>query len=160
MYDGGFGRPKSLRTAAPSGTRLIDSMPHASATSTTPDADHRGREVRRLLRRAALAVDGRRRDLEREPGAQPRGAGDVERLLADLAHAAADDLADLERVDAGPLDRGPLHEAEQVGGVHGGERAVAAPERRAHGLDDDDVVVAEFGHGCSSDGSEPESGES
>ena len=36
--------------------------------------------------------------------ARPR---DVERLLADLAHAAADDLADLQRVDAGAVDRPP-----------------------------------------------------
>src|SRR3954447_23359215 len=37
MYDFGVGRPNSPRTAAPSGTRLIDSIPHDSATSTTPD---------------------------------------------------------------------------------------------------------------------------
>ena len=40
----------------------------------------------------------------RQAGGQPRRAGDVEALLADLAHAAADDLADLGRVDAGALD--------------------------------------------------------
>ena len=60
----------------------------------------------------------------------------------------------------GPFDRGALHEAEQIGRMHGGQAAVAAPERRSHRLDDDDVVVAELGHGCSSEGSEPESAES
>ena len=46
------------------------------------------------------------------------------------------------------LDRGVLHRAEQIGRVHGREPAVAAAERRAHGFDDDDVVVGEFGHEC------------
>ena len=43
------------------------------------------------------------------------------------------------------IDRA-LHVAEQVGGMHGGQAAVAAPERRADRFDDDDVVVGEFGH--------------
>ena len=34
--------------------------------------------------------------------------------------------------------------------MHGGQAAVAAPERRADGFDDDDVVVGEFGHVTSS----------
>ena len=37
---------------------------------------------------------------QRQAGGEPGGAGDVEGLLADLADAAADDLADLGRVDA------------------------------------------------------------
>ena len=83
----------------------------AAAERDVDDArlHERRREVGRLLRRAALAVDGAARDLEREPGAQPRVAGDVERLLADLAHAAADDLADERGIDARPLDHGSLH---------------------------------------------------
>ena len=50
-------------------------------------------------------------------------------------------------IDARALDRGELHDAEQVGRVHGREAAVAAPERRAHRFDDDDVGVGECGHG-------------
>ena len=69
------GRPKSPRTAAPSGTRLIDSTPQPSATSTTPRLHQRGREVGGLLRRAALAVDGGARDLERQAGARATRCG-------------------------------------------------------------------------------------
>ena len=123
----------------PIGTRLMTSTPQAMATSTTPDADQAGGQVGGLLRRAALGVDGGGGGAEREAGAEPRGAADVERLLADLAHAAADDLADLGGVDAGALDEPRLHGAEQVGGVHGGQAAVAAPDGRADGFDDHDV---------------------
>ena len=58
------------------------------------------------------------------------------------------------------VDGRALHEAEQIGGMHRGERAVAATERCAHRLDDDDVVLADLGHSCSSERSEPESAES
>ena len=68
-----------------------------------------GGQVGRLLRRAALAVDGGGRDRDRQAGGEPRGAGDVEGLHADLADAAADDLADLGRVDARAVDELPLH---------------------------------------------------
>ena len=74
------------------------------------------------------AVDGGGGDRERQPGGEPGGAGDVERLLADLADAAADDLADLGRVDARALDDRLVDRAEEVGGVDGGEAAVAPPD--------------------------------
>ncbi len=35
--------------------------------------------------------------------------------------------------------------------MHRRQRAVAAPERGSHRLDDDDVVLTEIGHGCSSE---------
>ena len=38
---------------------------------------------------------------------------------------------------------GALHGAEQIDRMHGGQPAVAAPERRADRLDDDDVVVGD-----------------
>ena len=66
--------------------------------------DQRGGEVDGLLGRAALAVDGRRRRLDRQPGLQPGVAGDVERLLAELLHAAGDHVLDLGGVDPGALD--------------------------------------------------------
>ena len=89
--------------------------------------DQGGRDVRRLLRRAALGVDGRRRRFEREAGLQPRGAGDVGGLHADLPDATADDLADLGGIDAGPIDQPALHLGEQVGRVHRRQPPVAPP---------------------------------
>ena len=103
---GGRSRPAPPRRAAPA---HIDSTPQTSATSTTPAFTSVGREVRRLLRRAALRSRRCGRDREREARAEPRGARDVERLLADLAHAAADDLTDERGIDARPFDRGLLH---------------------------------------------------
>jgi hypothetical protein len=88
-----------------------------------------------------LGVDGGARDLDRQPGGQPRSACDVEGLLARLRDAPRHDLPHLARIDAGPLHRLTLHGAEQLGRVHGGEAAVALAERRAHRLDHDDVAV-------------------
>jgi len=73
-------------------------------------------------------------------------AVDVERLFADLAHAPADDLADLQGVDAGAVDGRMLDRAEQVGGMHGGESTVAATERGSDRFHHHDVVVGELGH--------------
>ena len=109
-------------------------------------SDHRCREVGRLLRRSALAVDRGRGDFEWEPGAQPGRACDVERLLTDLADAPTDHLTDLERVDPGPVDRGLLHRPQEHGRVHGGEPSVAPAERGSHRFDHYDVVVGEFCH--------------
>ena len=52
-----------------------------------------------------------------KPCDEPRRARDVERLLADLRDAAADDLSDRARIDPGALDGGALHGAEQIGGM-------------------------------------------
>ncbi len=71
-----------------------------------------------LLAAAALGVDSGGGDVHRQTGGEPRGAGDVERLLTDLADAAAHDLAHACRVDAGALDERLLDEAEQ--GSRGG----------------------------------------
>ena len=90
-----------------------------------------------------LSIGGRR-DLDREALRQPGGARDVERLLADLRDAAADDLADGGGIDAGALDRGALHGAEQIGGMQPGETALAATDRAAHCFDDDDFLHALF----------------
>ena len=102
-------------------------------------ADEGGGQVGGLLRRPALGVDRGGGDGHGQAGGEPGGAGDVERLLADLADAAADDLADLGRVDAGAVDRLPLDCGEEIGRVHGGQAAVAAPDGRADGFDDDDL---------------------
>ena len=73
------------------------------------------------------------------PAASQAVRADVEALLADLADAAADDLADLGRIDAGALDERLQHGGQQVGRVHGGQAAAAAPDGRADGIDDHDV---------------------
>lgn len=52
------------------------------------------REAHRLLRRAALAVDGRAGDGLGQTGAEPAGAGDVRGLRADLVDAPPDDVVD------------------------------------------------------------------
>jgi hypothetical protein len=72
----------------------------------------------------------------------PRGAGHVEGLHADLAHATADHLADLVRIDAGTLDHGLERLGQQVSRMDGGQAPVAAPDRGAHGFDDDDFAFA------------------
>src|SRR5262249_43467009 len=105
-----------------------------------PGADHRRSERGRLLRRAALAVDRRRRDFHRKPLREPGDARDVERLLADLRDAAADHLADLARIDLRPLDRSALHGAEQVRGVESRESPAALPDRATNGFYDVDLA--------------------
>ena len=104
-----------------------------------PAAHQRRGQVGGLLRRPALGVDGGVGDRERQPGAQPGGAADVEGLLAHLAHAAGDDLAHLGRVDPRPLHDRLLDGGEQVGGVDGGEAPVALPDGGADGFDDHDI---------------------
>ena len=128
---------------APIGTRLIVSTPHPMATSTAPPATSDAASDGRLLRRPALGVDGGGGDGQRHAGRQPRRPGDVEGLLADLRHAAADQLADLGRVDPGAVHDLLQDRAEEVGGVHGGQAPVAAPDGRAEGFDDDDVLRAQ-----------------
>ena len=126
----------------PIGARLITSTPQAAATSTTPEAT---KLVAMLVACwdephwestvVQAVVTGR-------PAVSQAGAGDVERLGADLADAPSDDLLDLGRVDAGALDHGGLHGGQQVGRVEGGQSPVALPDGAAHGLDDDDLAHA------------------
>src|SRR5690606_17920223 len=61
-------------------------------------------------------------------------------LLADLRDAAAHDLVDRGRVELRALERGALHDAEQVRGVHRREPAAALAERRPHGLHEKHVA--------------------
>ena len=78
----------------PIGMRLITSTPQATATSTTPAPTS---DVARLVacwldpHCVSTVVAARR---QRQPGGEPRGARDVEALLADLADAPADHLVD------------------------------------------------------------------
>ena len=76
-----------------------------------------------------------------QPGGQPRGAGDVEALLADLADAAADDLADRRRVDARCARRWRCWTTPSSSA---GWTLESPPPRRpigrADGIDDDDGI--------------------
>ena len=122
------------------GTRLMTSTPHAAATSTTP-------AVTKLLAMLVACCDEphwlstvvQAAEIGQARG-QPRGAGDVERLRADLADAATDDLLDLGRVDTRALDHGLSGRptADRRGGRWTGHRC--ASRRAAHGFDDDDIT--------------------
>ena len=124
-------------------------MLDAAADGDVMDAggDQRGGEVDCLLRRPALAVDRGRRGLDRQPGLEPGVAGDVDALLAELLHAAGDDVLDLGGVDAGPLDHLAVALGQQVRGVGVLVVAlllVAAPDRQASGLHDHYLASTEL----------------
>ena len=95
-----------------------------------------GGEVGGLLARPALAVDGGAGDVLRPAGGEHGVAGDVDALLADLHHAAHDDVVDERRVDAGAVDERLQRLRGEVDGVPVLELAVALPERCADGFDD------------------------
>jgi hypothetical protein len=67
---------------------------------------------------------------------QPRRTRDVVGLLPALGDAPADRLFDLARVEPGPVEQPPLRRPQQLGRVHAGQRAAAAPDRRADRVDD------------------------
>ena len=146
----GSGRSSSLTIVAPSGILLIISMPQLSALSTTPPFTSAAARLVACCDEPHWASTVVAATSRGSPAREPRGPGDVEGLRADLAHAAADDLADQGGVDAAALDRRDLHRAEQVGRVHGAQAAVALAERRAHRLHDDDVGVLRAAMGSSS----------
>ncbi len=105
--------------------------------------DQRGGEVDRLLRRPALAVDRRRRRLDRESGLKPRVPADVRRLLAVLLNAAGDDVLHLAGIDACAPQHLDEDDAEQL--VRMDVFVVAlfgmsAAYRCANGFDDDDLT--------------------
>jgi hypothetical protein len=74
----------------------------------------------------------------------PRVAGDVVGLLADLADTAPDHVVDPPGLDPSAIDQGIEREPQQVGGVPRRQRPVPLPDRRANGVDDDGFTV---GHG-------------
>ena len=98
-----------------------------------------GGEADRLLRGAALPVEGDAGDRLGPARAEHRVPGDVERLLADLANAAPDHVLDYGRVDPGPFGQGGQHMRGQVGRVHAGQAPIALADRRPDCLDDDCV---------------------
>ena len=137
----------------PRGKGQVPHVLHARADHRVVHArgDQRGGEVDRLLRRAALAVDGRAGRLDRQPFLEPGVARDVERLLAELLHATRNHVLDLRRVDPSAGDDLGVAAAEQVVGM--GVLVVAlllvsASDRRADGLDDHDLAALWLPHIC------------
>src|SRR6185503_2902830 len=79
-----------------------------------------------------------------QPGLQPRVARDVEHLLAVLLHAAADHVLDGAGIDPGAVDHLGERLPEQLVRVRVlvvALLAMAAPDRRADGFDDDDFTT-------------------
>ena len=98
--------------------------------------DRRRAVERRLQRGAALAVDRRRADRLGPAGDEDRAAPDVERLLADLGHAAHLHVLDLAGVEVDAADEAVQHLRGELVGADLCERAVPPPDRRADGIDD------------------------
>ena len=84
----------------------------------------------------ALAIDGGGGNFHRKSSREPGRPHGVERLLSDLGDAASHDLADLPRVDPGPVDCRLLDVPQQVGRVDSRERSTAPSDRCTYGLDD------------------------
>ena len=140
----GTPRPSFLDEFEPMGTRDMSSTPQAMATSTTP-------EPTRLVARLVACCD--------EPhwvstvvaavvSGRPALSQAVRPMLNDcsptwLTHPVTT-WPDLGRVDARAGDELAEHGGQQVGGVHGGQAAVAAADGGADGFDDHDL-----GHGRS-----------
>ena len=96
-----------------------------------------GGEVERLLRRAALAVDRRRRDGLGEAGREDGVAADVHGLITDLHDTAHDHVVDECRVEVVAGDERFQHLGREVGGMPGGKFAVSLATWSADSVDDD-----------------------
>src|SRR5690606_26603652 len=83
--------------------------------------DGLGGEVRRLLRRAALAVDGGGGDVLGPAGGQHGVAADVQRLGPGLHDAAHDDVLDEHGIEVVALHQGVEDLGGEVGRVPAGE---------------------------------------
>ena len=93
--------------------------------------------MHRLLRRAALTVDGGRRHFFGPAGGQHSVAADIERLLTNLHDAAHDDVVNYRRVEAIALFEGFENVCCEVNRVLILQLAVALASRCADGVDDD-----------------------
>ena len=93
--------------------------------------------MERLLRRAALAVDRRRRDGLGEAGREHGVAADVHGLITDLHDTAHDHVVDECRVEVVAGDERFQHLGREVGGVPGGKFAVSLATWCADSVDDD-----------------------
>ena len=112
------------------------STPAATTTSRWP-AWIGGRAVESgLQRRPALAIDRRGADGLGPAPDEHRLPAHVERLLADLGHAAHLHVLDLAGLDIQPVDEPVQHLRCELLGPDLRERAAALPDRRADGIDD------------------------
>ena len=94
----------------------------------------------RLQAAAAQAIDRRPAGLDRQPGHQADGAGDVESLLALLLRVAEHDVFDRGRIDAGALDERAHHGDGQIVGADVAKHALlrmGPANRRAATIDND-----------------------
>ena len=124
------------------GIMVMDSVPPATMTSAPPLPDALGRHGNRLQAGRAEAVDGHRRDFDRQSGAQGGDAGDVHALLG-LGHGAAeDDVFDFFGVKLGhALERALDGDGGQIVGTGGAQRAFeGASDRGTNGGDDYDFT--------------------
>ena len=106
--------------------------------------DHLVGEVDRVDARQADLVDGHRGHAHRDARVD-RGLARGDLALAGLEHLAHEDVVDLLRADAGPLERGLDGNATEVHRGEVGERSRQLPDRRACRSDDHRA-----GHGASS----------
>ena len=113
----GRGDPTPVPTFERSGTRDMASTPQPTPTLIASAA------MRPAIRWTACCAEPHWASRVRQPawygrpGVQPRGPGDVVRLLARLRHAAARDLLDRRGLEAGPVEQRGLRGAEDLGGV-------------------------------------------
>ena len=105
--------------------------------------DRRRAVERGLQRRSALAVDRRGADRLRPAGDEHRLPADVQRLLADLGHAAHLHVLDLAGLDVEPVDEAVQDLRRELVGADLGERAAAPPDRGANRIDDERVTHRE-----------------
>ena len=139
-YDFGTALPTFWPMLEPIGTRLMTSTPQARAASTTPPATS---ECARFVAccdepHCASTV------VAATDVGMPAVSHAVRAMLNDCMPTwltqPADDLADLGRVDARPLDDRLLHLGEQFGGVDGGQTAAPTTDRGPGGFDDHDLA--------------------
>ncbi len=99
--------------------------------------DVRRREVGRLLARAAHSIELYAGDDIAPAGDHGRESPDIEPLLAHWRHTAVDDIFDRPGLEPVALAQGRKRFGGQILWVRVLERAVAFPERRSDGIDDD-----------------------
>ena len=95
-----------------------------------------GREMHRLLGRAALAVDGHAGDVFGQARRQPAGTGDVAGLRTDGVAAAEDHVLDGAGIDPDARHQGRQDVGAQIGRMDVSQSALLAPDRGADGVDD------------------------
>jgi len=111
---------------------------HAGGDDAVHRAGHHRlrREVQRLLRRAALAVDGHAGHLQRQLRGQCGHAADAAALLAGLQHAAHDHVFHQCRVSTAALEQRVDHLRRQIHRMPARDTPPALATRGARGGDD------------------------